>query len=249
MPLATVRPAPYRVLENGTMKKTASCFLALGAASGALAAGNTADAPGTPGGWFAAAHVSTLGPGLSVGRFLNQNVSIRVNLNGGFDYDDSFTTDSRNRIRYDAELSLASAGLLADYHFGNGLKLTGGVYYNDNKIEAVGNFDRIRSGGQTWSANHLARADARIDFQSFAPYLGVGYHSTKPKGWSVSAEIGVLYQGSPRVSYNLNCTSRLCDEARPALVAAIEEERQALEDEVSDFKFYPVLSIGVSYRF
>jgi hypothetical protein len=231
------------------MKKLPAFLLTLAASGSSLAASDSLAPGDAPGSWFATAQVGTLGPGLMVGRFVAPSVSIRANINGGFDYDDSFTSDSRNALRYDAELSLASAGLLADYHFANGFRLSGGIYYNDNKIDAKGNFERIRAGGVTYSANQLARADARIDFRSFAPYLGIGYHSVRPKGWSFTADLGVLYQGNPRVSYRLTCTSVECDEARPDLVAAIEEERQALEDKVSDFKFYPVLSIGVSYRF
>lgn len=227
---------------------TGSAFAAAGSVPGSDRQGGAGDE--AAGRWFATAQVGTLGAGLSVGRFIAPNISIRGNLNGGFDYDDSFTTNSRNNsLRYDAELSLSSFGLLADYHFRNGFRLTGGVYYNDNKIDAVADFDRIRVNGVTFSAANLAQADARIDFRSFAPYLGIGYHATKPKGWSFTADLGVLYQGSPRVNYRLNCTSAICELARPALVAEIEEERRALEDEVSDFKFYPVLSIGLSYRF
>lgn len=62
--------------------------------------------------------------------------------------------------------------------------------------------------------------------------------------FGLSADIGVLYQGSPSLS--LSATGALND---PTLAADLEAERQSAESDLSEYKWYPVLSLGTYYRF
>jgi hypothetical protein len=61
----------------------------------------------------------------------------------------------------------------------------------------------------------------------------------------MSVDFGVLWQGEPIVE--LASDGALAGD--PSFQAALEAERRELEDEMSDFKAWPVLQVGVVYRF
>ncbi len=61
--------------------------------------------------------------------------------------------------------------------------------------------------------------------------------------------MGVLYQGSPKTSLNANCGSGLSNAECILLKTSIIEEEKALNDEVGSYEWYPVLSVGIVYKF
>ena len=75
-----------------------------------------------------------------------------------------------------------------------------GVNYHLNHLrEWLGTSQRtgmtLRSVAPSYT---LDRLDADVEFNSFAPYLGIGWASGTPgtAGFIFSADLGVLYQGS-----------------------------------------------------
>lgn len=67
----------------------------------------------------------------------------------------------------------------------------------------------------------------------------------RPNGnFGLTVDIGALYQGSPKLS--LSATGALSD---PNLASNLEAERASAESDLSKFKWYPVLSLGLYYRF
>ncbi|MFM7372109.1 MAG: hypothetical protein ACKO2Z_30855, partial [Sphaerospermopsis kisseleviana] len=77
---------------------------------------------------------------------------------------------------------------------------------------------------------------------SVAPYLGIGWGNAVKSGnrWGFSANLGVMFAGSPKVELTA-----------PAyiLAADVEAERKQLEDDLDWLNIYPVLSLGLSYQF
>ena len=61
----------------------------------------------------------------------------------------------------------------------------------------------------------------------------------------VLAAMPTLATGEPEVT--LVATGLLADD--PTFMASLENERLALEDDVSDFKAYPVISLSFVYNF
>lgn len=177
--------------------------------------------------------MSTLGAGIDLSWPINDSLTTRLGLNR-FNYN---TNLNEGGIRYDAELDLSSYGLFLDWHpFRGTFRLTAGYVSNDNSISgrASGNL-QVGSGSYT-------NIDLRgsITFDSGA-YLGIGWGNRAPKGWSFTADIGVLQQGSPGV--------RLRDTTGQVSSTDLTQEASQLEDGLSNFKLYPVLGVGVSYSF
>ncbi len=218
-----------------------ACLIGLGAASlGSVHAANL----GLSG------EVGTTGVGVHLSVPLAQQLNARFGVNY-FDY--SFNS-STNDVNYDARAKLRTFDALLDWFpFDNGFRLSGGVIYNGNKIDATGKPKAngiYTINGNVYTAAQAGQVDGRIDFKKFAPYLGLGYgNAAAPnRGWGVTADLGVMFQGNASTSVSnsgCNATAALC--AR--LATDVAAENAELSDKVHGYNLYPVVRIGVSYRF
>jgi hypothetical protein len=76
------------------------------------------------------------------------------------------------------------------------------------------------------------------------PYLGIGYgHKPVSKGFGMTLDLGVAY-GRPRTTYSVPQIYTLI-----VTQANIDQEEQNISNKVERYKLYPVVQIGVSYRF
>ncbi|WBA80888.1 hypothetical protein [Endozoicomonas sp. GU-1] len=189
--------------------------------------------------------MSTLGAGITGSYRLMDSMVLR----GQYNYFTFGTDFEEDEIEYDADLELSSFGVMADwYMFDNsGFRLTAGAYYNGNALEGEGkpkNGNNFEIGGTPYA---LDRLDADVEFNSFAPYLGMGWTSGSAgtAGFIFSADLGVLYQGSGDVSLKASGAAT----GLPGFNEDLKEEEQKLEDELSGYKVYPVASISMGYRF
>lgn len=117
----------------------------------------------------------TLGVGPQVGFVLVPNTyDLRLNL-GLLRYNKSTTSDG---VLYDGKLKLQNLGLLADWHpFGGMFRLTGGLFYNDNRFDLDAKLQpgtTYTSNGVSYTAQPGDRGYAKVDFNKAAPYLGIG---------------------------------------------------------------------------
>lgn len=216
----------------------------------------------------ASLNVGTLGLGLSAGYSFSPSLALRALVNRyDFDYD---TEDDGTTYRGD--LQLESYGLLLDWHpFDNSFRFTGGAFLNANEITAAA-MDDIKVGNSRYDGS----VRAKVGFDDIAPYLGIGWTTgRKSSGFSFVAEIGVLFQDEPKLSADAtlsdpndpgasNCRVAVNEAGEasfgggtpgcPNLFSTrlrndIEQEHRDLADDLKDFDVYPVLLIGVSYRF
>lgn len=80
-------------------------------------------------------------------------------------------------------------------------------------------------------------ADATVDWSSLAPYVGMGFGNSMNGGrWSFAFDLGVMFTG-------------LLDFAMSGTAHLQVREQFNPEDPFSDVKYYPVLSLGLAYRF
>ena len=61
----------------------------------------------------------------------------------------------------------------------------------------------------------------------------------------LNLDLGVLWQGDPEVA--INADGVLASD--PIFQSALEAERQELDDEISDYKAWPVISLGFVVNF
>lgn len=204
--------------------------------------------------------VSTLGIGGEAAVPLSRRSNVRVGFNA-FSYGDTFTKDGTN---YKGTLSLRSLQATYDLFLIGGLHLSPGVLvYNGNNVTA----NVSVPGGQTFTlsnVNYLSDAadpiggTGRLSIYKAAPMVLVGFGNLVPRShhFSTTFEIGAAYQGPPRIALNLtgsacdptglNCRSVRSD---PTIQANVVAEEAKLNKSASPYKFYPVVSFGVGYKF
>ena len=133
---------------------------------------------------------------------VSDSVVARVGFN---QFNKNFSTSSGS-VNYDGKLKLSSLDALLDWHlFGGATHLTVGIMSNDNKFNLTGTPAGkwiYTFNGQTYTCCGSWHAESvKLTFNSAAPYLGFGWNSQpKNKGLSFKSDIGVMFQGSPKVT-------------------------------------------------
>ncbi len=185
--------------------------------------------------------VSTLG----VGAQLSWKPNPYVGLRAGYNYFTYSYDGSTSDVDYDFDLDLSNAPLLIDVHpFGGSFRLTGGVLFNWNSLDADAKGHTIELDGQEFDiSDGWLKGD--IDFNTVAPYAGFGWSWGGDKGLQFALDFGVVFQGSPDV--DLDADNRLYE--TPGFKEALKAEEDRLQDEVDNFEYYPVISIGLGFRF
>jgi hypothetical protein len=64
-----------------------------------------------------------------------------------------------------------------------------------------------------------------------------------------SFDLGVLYQGEPNVGLTAVCGPAVLPAQCTQLQNDVAAEQASLQEDLSDYKFYPVVSFGIGYRF
>lgn len=199
--------------------------------------------------------VGTLGAGIDLSIPMTESLNVRLSLNGlSYSVD-----DTEDDIDYEGTAQLLTVGALLDYYpiEESTFRLSAGVYYNGNETEA----DAFPTGGEyeindvTYQANEIGSLSGLVDFDTLSPYLGLGWggRSVEP-GWGFSFDIGAMYHGEPNVSTTVTRGPGIPNNAEgdalfAQLEADVEAERLTIEEDASDFQFYPVIMIGVTYTF
>ena len=232
------------------MKKSSFALsIALAAAALFSVAGAAHAAPDLGALGFSAG-VGSTGVGAHVSYPIKPNLNARVGMN----YLNYTYSGSSSQADYDFKMKLQTFDVLADYFpMDNGFRLTGGLVYNGNKIDVSVKSNDTSAyvlNGNTYSAAQAGAINGSIDFGKVAPYLGVGWGNAAAvkKGWGFTADLGVMFQGSPKSSLsNSGCTapSAFCDQ----LAADVAAEKGNLDSKLSNLNSYPVVRIGASYRF
>lgn len=193
----------------------------------------------------------------TTGAGLHLVLPMESTLNGrfGINYLQHDAARRTGGINYDAKAKLQTIDVLFDWYVlsGSQFRLTGGVLYNGNEIEGRGRPNangQYLINGRGYNAADVGTLDAKVDFQKAAPYLGIGWGNalTPNRRWNASADIGAFYQGKAHV----DLVSRGCTSSRvtcTVLATDVGREEARLRDDLSTYKFFPVLRGSVSYRF
>jgi hypothetical protein len=186
----------------------------------------------------------TLGLGPEISWRFSEHVGLRAN--GGFyDYDD---TDDLDDIEYDAKLKLNSFGAMLDwYPFGGGFRLSVGGRINNNEIDLEGSpTTLVEIGDVEYTPAEVGTLSGTVTTDSIAPAFTLGYGGRLAKGFTFSLELGVMLQGSPKIN-DLTASGTLAN--NPAFIQQLAIEEQRAEDDAHDFKLWPIIQIGLLYRF
>jgi hypothetical protein len=194
----------------------------------------------------------TTGFGLGVSGKMSEGLGGRL----GFDTWKKTITQSDSNGNYSGDLKLQTVSVLGDwYPFEGAFRTTLGLVANGNKVTLTATPNASATytfNGQPYSAAQVGSYNGEVKFNSTAPYLGIGWGNpvAKAKTWGFVSDIGVLFQGSPKVTSTVTCGAAIvgtqtCTDLKTDVLAGATK----LETDMKNYKYYPVVSIGVSYHF
>ena len=187
----------------------------------------------------------TLGLGLEATWQPLPYLDVRVGANA-YEYEDDGTQAG---VAYDGTLDLESFYATGNFHFPvSPMRLTAGLYSNGNEFvllndDAAGTID---IGGIGYPASEIGTLTSVTSFGSTSPYIGIGFDFTLAGKVGMNLDFGVLWQGEPDVTLEADGPTLPLDQG---FQDALAIEREQLEDEMSDFKAWPVVSLGFVYNF
>lgn len=153
-------------------------------------------------------------------------------------------------IDYDADLTLSNFGAFADFSpLGGPFYLSGGAYFGKKEADLVATpVSNVMIGGTSFTPADVGSLVGKAEFNDVAPYVGVAFDNfaNSIAGWSFNARAGVMFVGSADVSL-ISAGGLLSSD--PALQSELLREIEAIEQDSKDYKYYPVLTLGIARRF
>ncbi|MEM1138002.1 MAG: hypothetical protein AAGI07_19365, partial [Bacteroidota bacterium] len=187
---------------------------------------------------------STRGVGVDMGIGLSNKFQLRV---GGtyFNLDQQFNLDiSGEPFSVNADVNLKSLQFLADYYpfKGSSFKLTGGLAYHINESYSVqGQYDgeEVFSYGQiTLDSEDVGTLEIDVSYEKLAPYAALGFGRAVPKGKvNFGFEMGTYYNSSPNATIE-----------GTKMLSEIGSQSSQLEQNLTDYRFYPVIMFRLAYK-
>lgn len=192
----------------------------------------------------------TLGIGIGVGVSITDTVSARL----GYSTYKSSKVVSKTNVDYSGDLTLGGGEAMVDWHpLASGFRISGGLYFNRNKLTVHGqpSGGTFTFNGHTYTAAEIGTVNGDVKYKSVAPYLGLGWGDAAEKsaGFSFFGDAGVMFQGNPDATLHTQCGAGVPALQCAQITADVAVEESDLNDKVSNTKFWPVLSVGVAYRF
>jgi hypothetical protein len=197
------------------------------------------------GGFAIAGKAGTLGLGGEASVNLFQDINFRAGFcTFPFDYDSTV-----NGIDYKFKIDLQTIPLMIDwYPFHDSFHLTGGIILNNTDVDLrARSSGSVEVGGTTYTADQAGTLYGNVGFNRVAPYVGLGWGN--PFGHDsrlgLLCDLGVAFSGTPDVSLRANGTYA----DNPTFQSSLAQEQRDIQSKVDKYKFYPVLSVSLYYRF
>ena len=204
--------------------------------------------------------LNTFGAGLEMAMPLAQQFNLRSIVNV-VDYGYKFTSNGGD---YNAEIHFHSAQMMVDWFpFYGGFHISPGIMAFNNKLAV-----QVRvPAGQTYdfedyeltsSQNDPIHGGATATYpRRIAPVLMTGFTDILPRNGShftAPFEIGVAYPGTAQITANLQgttCKADGCSNIADDLDAQrlLRQKQEDLNEEVKKFQIYPIVSMGLAFRF
>lgn len=192
--------------------------------------------------WATAVKASTLGGNVELYRSFGDQFNAHIGINY-FSLNQSL--EETDDYKAEAEAGLMSFSVLGDYFpfQSSSFRLTAGLMFNLNEINTVLTpVESYTVGGDVYTPDDLGTLDANIKFNAIAPYIGLGFGNPTggDSGFGFVFELGTMYQGGSIVALTANGLLE---------PSASEDQEELIEDNLSWFNWYPVVSLGLSYKF
>lgn len=196
-----------------------------------------------------APRVSTQGIGGEIAFQLRRPLNLRLGAYG-FSTDQDLETDG---IEYTVDIDLVSAGAYLDFHpfsgFFDGFKLSAGVLYSGNGVSAVAlPGQTLDIGDLTFGDEEVGTLSGTFEVNDINPYLGFGWgnFTDGDSRFFFALDLGVMFHGTPQVTLTSTGGTLSND---PILLNELAAEQAQLQEDVDAFDVYPVVSLGIGFRF
>lgn len=185
-----------------------------------------------------------------------------INLRGGASFF-SYTpgTISADNLNINGSLKFQNAAVMADFFpFHGFFRISGGAtVYNYTNLSAtltVPQGQSVTVGNNSYYSDPSAPLVGNGAFNfggrtAGRVSLGTGNMLPRKGHFSVESEIGVQFFTPPTVTYAFTgegCTDQTYTNCGPIPTSNIAAEQQKLQNDLVDLKYFPVVSIGLSYK-
>ncbi len=185
----------------------------------------------------------TTGGGLSVGYTIRRQLAVRLGLNL-FNYNGSLISGKETddlQLQFDYKVKLQTVNLLVDlYPFKrSGVRLTGGVFYNQNKISFFGAPAKdVTLNNLVYTIAEIGTLDGAATFSTIAPYAGLGFGNPYTRHrLKFMFDLGIFYQQSPQISF-----------VTTGYLTPSQDQAPVIQGNLKPLKYYPVVSLGLAYK-
>jgi len=192
----------------------------------------------------------TLGVGPEVGVRLTRKVGVRANAmladTGLVDVDVDARSDD---VDFGGHLRTRSVGAMLDFYpLGGGFRISTGFRLNGNKaVLKATPTTNTTIGARTVTPVQVGTLRASYRVRDWAPALTLGYAGDIAPRLTLGVEAGAVYHGAPRITALRSQGGTLSND--PGFAADLETERMLIQNDVSDYKFYPVVQASLALRF
>lgn len=203
------------------------------------------------------ASVGTLGINAEYTHLLSQKYGLTLRImGGGFSYSGTYKNTD---IIYDTNIDLRNLGAVLEYHpFHSGLYMGGGLFYNSNDftMHAKPTARKYSFDGTDYDETLVGTVDGKVqNLNTAVPYVGIGYDDSlfDNSALFLTLKAGVWYQGSPKVS--LTAEDCALDTVPGGLLSCndlrgdLQQEERDINNDIKNYKWWPVLQIGFVYKF
>ena len=206
--------------------------------------------------------MSSLGGGFEVAA----PVTYRTNLRAGFNMF-SYSRTFQDGINYDGQLKFKIMEVHTDFfpwagkfHISPGMLLyLGSPIIANTGVPGGQRFSF--EGASCYSDLHSPiTGHGKITFNRAAPMITFGWGNLIPRSrhsrFSIPFEFGIAYQGSPRADFHLS--GNLCESpgvncrsiaSESAFQRDFQSGQSKINNSLSFFRFYPIVSVGFGYKF
>ena len=207
------------------------------------------------------AKVSTLGIGIEGALAVTQRSNVRVGFNA-YNYSRNYGKDG---VNYDAGLDLRSLQITYDQYLIGPLHVSPGVLaYNGNRVNASASVPAGRSftlGGTRYYSGQTnpINGTATLSLGKAAPMILLGVGNLVPRSgrhFGINFDAGGVFEGSPATKLNFTGTACVISPTAgclnagtdPTVQSNVQSEQNKLNNDLKPFKYYPVLSLGASWK-
>ena len=191
---------------------------------------------------------STTGFGGSVEWRFADHWGARAGIDG-FGYSRSGAIKS---VQYNASLRLLSEPVTIEFHpwKDHDFYFSAGIVFNQNEVSASASSNSggtFTLDGVRYSVPSVGQISLKISQPVVNLYVGVGgtlLHIDPAEHWSVTWDAGVMYTGNPNVSL-----SRSGGTASASIDSSLAKERALVQNYADNIRWYPVIRMGIGYRF